>query len=555
VRRFRKSLTKLRRPHRTVGVAIACALATISAATVLHAADIETTSRELGETEKALTESREEAEQLGRQLDDVRGEIDIVQRELVDAAAQMQLLEARQTLLARDLAQVSASRDAQTLLLDDNRQEMAMVLAALQRLSGPVPVAAATVPSQSTDDIERAGVLLSGIVRALDGETDEIRQDVEELARLEQSYQGKRADLDRATNALKEQRRTLDALLLRQQSLSHQTEVERERAEARTAELAEKAASLGELLAALEDEQAREIREREQLAREQAAREKEAREQAAREQAARDQAAEEQAARDLAAKGQAAQEQAAMELAAQEQAEREKAREHAEREAAVRQQAARTERAREARARAAGLQATLEVRATDEAADTEPEPTEEANSTAETPEARASLPDAPVTAAPDVPAVAAPGASATPFEGERPVAEARGSFIYPVSGRLIARFGQTNASGLAAKGIVIETGNAAQIVAPFDGRVVFAGPFQGYGQLLIIAHGEGYHSLLSGLGLIETRLGQTVLAGDSVGVMASTSGDRPRLYVELRRKGLPINPLPWLSAADDKVKG
>ncbi len=75
------------------------------------------------------------------------------------------------------------------------------------------------------------------------------------------------------------------------------------------------------------------------------------------------------------------------------------------------------------------------------------------------------------------------------------------------------------------------------------------------GQALIVAHGEGYHDLLSGIGLIETGLGQAVLADEPASMMAATSDERPQPRVELRRKGLPINPLPWFSATDDEVEG
>lgn len=137
----------------------------------------------------------------------------------------------------------------------------------------------------------------------------------------------------------------------------------------------------------------------------------------------------------------------------------------------------------------------------------------------------------------------------------RTVDDARGLFNFPATGKLVRRFGQTTAPGVTAKGILIETRSAAQIVAPYNGRVAFAGPFRDYGQLLIIAHGEGYHTLLAGLGRIDAKVGQWVSAGEPVGVMMSSADERPNLYVELRRNGRPINPLPWLAAGNTKVQG
>ncbi|MCK5167881.1 MAG: peptidoglycan DD-metalloendopeptidase family protein, partial [Rhodospirillaceae bacterium] len=94
----------------------------------------------------------------------------------------------------------------------------------------------------------------------------------------------------------------------------------------------------------------------------------------------------------------------------------------------------------------------------------------------------------------------------------------------------------------------------AQVISPFDGKVVFSGPFRGYGQLLIIDHGEGYHSLLAGLGRIDAILGNPVLAGEPVAVMNKT-GEQPGLYVEFRRDNKPVNPLPWLVQRKGKNQG
>jgi murein hydrolase activator len=83
--------------------------------------------------------------------------------------------------------------------------------------------------------------------------------------------------------------------------------------------------------------------------------------------------------------------------------------------------------------------------------------------------------------------------------------------------------------------------------------VVFAGPFRGYGQLLIIEHSEGYHSLMAGMGRIDTSVGARVLAGEPIGAMAEDG--TPSLYVELRRDGQPINPLPWLADRKPQAGG
>ena len=115
-------------------------------------------------------------------------------------------------------------------------------------------------------------------------------------------------------------------------------------------------------------------------------------------------------------------------------------------------------------------------------------------------------------------------------------------------GRILGRYGEVSSTGLTQKGLTLETAPGAQVVAPYEGNVVYAGQFRGYGELLIIEHGEGYHSLLAGLSRIDSTIGQWVVAGEPVGVMGRTDTRRPVLYVELRRNGQPINPLPWLAA-------
>ena len=128
-----------------------------------------------------------------------------------------------------------------------------------------------------------------------------------------------------------------------------------------------------------------------------------------------------------------------------------------------------------------------------------------------------------------------------------------GKYAVPVAGEIVKRFGESDGFQ-DSKGLTIRTRSAAQVVAPFDGQIMFAGPFKGYGQILIIDHGGGYHSLLAGIEQIEATVGQRVVAGEPVGVMKSGEPS-PSLYLELRRQGQPINPLPWLVARDGKVSG
>jgi septal ring factor EnvC (AmiA/AmiB activator) len=121
----------------------------------------------------------------------------------------------------------------------------------------------------------------------------------------------------------------------------------------------------------------------------------------------------------------------------------------------------------------------------------------------------------------------------------------------PAAGTVLAGFGDRLESGGKSQGVTFRTRSEAQVVAPFDGQVVFKGPFRGYGAILIIEHAGGYHTLLAGLGRIDVILGQWVKEGEPVGQMGPVANGGPKLYVELRRGGQPIDPTPWLGIRDN----
>jgi septal ring factor EnvC (AmiA/AmiB activator) len=139
---------------------------------------------------------------------------------------------------------------------------------------------------------------------------------------------------------------------------------------------------------------------------------------------------------------------------------------------------------------------------------------------------------------------------------------AKGRLPQPAQGRRAIAFGDKTQTG-RSQGIVIETRHNAQVTAPADGWIVYAGEFRSYGQILIINGGGGYHLLLAGLSRIDVQLGQFVLAGEPVGVMASppkgapaqSQENAPVLYVELRKDHKPIDPDPWWADPSRKLQG
>jgi septal ring factor EnvC (AmiA/AmiB activator) len=155
-----------------------------------------------------------------------------------------------------------------------------------------------------------------------------------------------------------------------------------------------------------------------------------------------------------------------------------------------------------------------------------------------------------------------PAAAAAPKSGAAalapsttPFARSRGQLPMPAVGQIVIRYGQAAATGLTHRGVTLETPPQATVVAPFAGYVVFADVFRGYGQLLILDHGDGYHTLLAGLSRIDGVPGLWVETGEPVGIMGEGDKGLPRLYVEIRRGGQPFDPLPWLAAGNNKVSG
>lgn len=110
----------------------------------------------------------------------------------------------------------------------------------------------------------------------------------------------------------------------------------------------------------------------------------------------------------------------------------------------------------------------------------------------------------------------------------------------PVSGIMTVGYGKTDDIGAISQGIKIKSRPNALIVAPMGGVVDYAGTFKGYGQIIILKHQKGYHSLIAGLGKIDTVVGRAVSAGEPIGKMPSS--DAQILYYELRYQGQPVNP-------------
>lgn len=116
-------------------------------------------------------------------------------------------------------------------------------------------------------------------------------------------------------------------------------------------------------------------------------------------------------------------------------------------------------------------------------------------------------------------------------------------FQLPVNGRTIAGFGAPGEGGVSNSGISLAPRPGAQVIAPAAGRVVFAGPYRGYDRIVIIEHGGGWTSLVTGLARSDVEVGDKLVGGGPLGVAGS---DRPVVSLELRRDGVPVNPAEYL---------
>jgi murein hydrolase activator len=123
-----------------------------------------------------------------------------------------------------------------------------------------------------------------------------------------------------------------------------------------------------------------------------------------------------------------------------------------------------------------------------------------------------------------------------------PLKPFKGDLDWPAAGIPLGRFGR----GVRANGIEIETPEGAEARAVHDGTVAFAGPFGGFGNLVILDHGSQAFSLYGDLVDVGVRKGARVDKGQPVGGAGATSGGAPGLYFELRVDGQPVDPLQWL---------
>jgi septal ring factor EnvC (AmiA/AmiB activator) len=125
----------------------------------------------------------------------------------------------------------------------------------------------------------------------------------------------------------------------------------------------------------------------------------------------------------------------------------------------------------------------------------------------------------------------------------RSFSRAKGDIRPPSAGEVVGNFNSKSADEYS-KGIIIQTATESTVSAPYDGEVVYSGAFRHYGNMVILKHSDGFHTLIAGLEKIRTQTGEFLLEGEPIGAMGDGDDSR-KLYVELRKDNQPINPTPW----------
>jgi septal ring factor EnvC (AmiA/AmiB activator) len=138
-----------------------------------------------------------------------------------------------------------------------------------------------------------------------------------------------------------------------------------------------------------------------------------------------------------------------------------------------------------------------------------------------------------------------------PVEGNDAFARLHGKLAWPVSGHIVAHFGDARAGGVHWDGVVVATERGNPVKAVFEGRVIYADWLPGLGLLTIVDHGDGYLSLYGHNDRLYKAAGEHVAAGDTIAAAGDSGGSsRPELYFEIRKAGKPVDPRPWFRSAD-----
>lgn len=129
-----------------------------------------------------------------------------------------------------------------------------------------------------------------------------------------------------------------------------------------------------------------------------------------------------------------------------------------------------------------------------------------------------------------------------------PFTSLKGKLNLPVRGKLLNTFGgQRSGKHVTWKGLFIQSPSGNEVKAISEGRVVFADWLRGFGNLIILDHGNGYMSLYGNNETLHKQVGNIIRGGDTIASVGNSSDNSETgLYFELRHKGKPFDPLTWI---------
>ncbi|PKO32293.1 MAG: peptidase M23 [Betaproteobacteria bacterium HGW-Betaproteobacteria-7] len=135
-----------------------------------------------------------------------------------------------------------------------------------------------------------------------------------------------------------------------------------------------------------------------------------------------------------------------------------------------------------------------------------------------------------------------------PAPSDGSFARQKGKLRLPVRGGVAGRFGAPREGGGSWRGLFIRSASGSEVKAIANGRVVFAEWMRGFGNLLIVDHGNAYLSIYGNNDTLLKQVGQAVKGGETVATVGNSGGNpESGLYFELRHQGKPIDPMKWAS--------
>ncbi|ABC22034.1 Peptidase M23B [Rhodospirillum rubrum ATCC 11170] len=468
-----------------------------------------TTPKDLKAVETALEREARERERLEREAAAAAQDIEGLGAKVVASARRVQDHEETLSTLEIQLADLRTEDKTLREALARRDIQVIHVLTAVQRLAWRPTEALLVQPAPPADTV-RGAILLRAAIPRIEQNARDIVAQLKILRTLDTTMRAQRAQIRATSDSLRAEHTALREMIDRKSTLAREIKARTEAAADRMDQLAREAKDIRDLMARLEEERIR--REAEEKLR-------------------------------------------------AEQEERAEKQRLAEEERLTKLRIAQEERDRLRRAEAerlAALAAQAKPAAPPASQVVQPAQPPQGAQPAPPPQGAQPTPPPQVAMAQPTPPPRPASLPRTPPPTGESFERARGAMPFPARGPLVGRYGERTPLGDTLKGVRVVTRGGGQVVSPHEGTVVFAGPFRGYGNLLIIDHGGGYHTLLAGLGRIDGVVGQRLAAGEPVGIMPDVVGGgdgSPTLYVELRRKGQPINPLPWLTASKGNASG